>query len=216
MGYTKVGLVKTENVNIHTAARDPLATDDASSSSNGVTTSIAVGDRWLNTNTNNVYICTDNTDGAAVWRPASPGKVLLKKTLTVDPLLPIPLDTPVDLGLNIPAGARITHFFLVPTVELDSSSNAAVPRIDVYDLGLSVLNTDDGNYAPLYTASVSGNHYQVDVLKESATLDGSAVLATNSAPLSENSTVALTVTSTNPGEVLDVGSVDIYVEYLLA
>ena len=51
----------------HSAAGNPLLTND------GVDTAVSgrrfrIGDTWLNTTTNNLWVCVDNTTNAAVWR----------------------------------------------------------------------------------------------------------------------------------------------------
>ena len=33
----------------------------------GIGTSFSIGDHWVNTSTNKVYVCVDNSTGAAVW-----------------------------------------------------------------------------------------------------------------------------------------------------
>lgn len=48
-------------INKYTFARDPEPTDDSSQC-------YKVFDEWLNNVTNNVFICVDNSVGAAVWK----------------------------------------------------------------------------------------------------------------------------------------------------
>lgn len=66
MGYRKAGLKKV-NTSLHLNDRDPSASDDALSSYSGVTVSIDIGDRWMNTSTGAIFICRDNATDAAVW-----------------------------------------------------------------------------------------------------------------------------------------------------
>lgn len=48
----------------HEETRDPLVTDDSDSS-------FRVGHWWLRTDNGTLFICTDNTIGAAVWKELS-------------------------------------------------------------------------------------------------------------------------------------------------
>jgi len=50
---------------VTTSSVDPTVNDD-------VDLGFSVGDIWVNTTTGIAYITTDNTDGAAVWRPITP------------------------------------------------------------------------------------------------------------------------------------------------
>lgn len=66
--YANVGGTVTvstpESVRVHTAAADPTVNDDGNGASN-----YAIGTIWVNTTSDNAFICGNNADGAAVWRP---------------------------------------------------------------------------------------------------------------------------------------------------
>lgn len=53
-------------VSEHQDSRNPLATDDK-------TLGFSSRARWTNSTTFEVFVCTDNTPGAAVWVPATSG-----------------------------------------------------------------------------------------------------------------------------------------------
>ena len=46
---------------VHSEAGDPTVNDD-------VDLDYKIGDIWVNTGDDGIFVCTDNTDGAAVWK----------------------------------------------------------------------------------------------------------------------------------------------------
>ncbi len=63
-GYLPAANGGTSGKNNFSATADPLVTDD-------VDLGYAVGSLWINTTTDRMHVCADNTDGAAVWRAIS-------------------------------------------------------------------------------------------------------------------------------------------------
>lgn len=68
-GYTNIGGAVTINKPpspfVRVINRDPGVNDDGDG---GGSYSYKIGDMWVNTNDGGVFICTNNTDGAAVWK----------------------------------------------------------------------------------------------------------------------------------------------------
>ena len=63
-GYLPAANGGTSGKNNFSATADPAVTDD-------VDLGYAVGSLWINTTTDRMHVCVDNTDGAAVWRAVS-------------------------------------------------------------------------------------------------------------------------------------------------
>ena len=62
-GVTGVtGVLASKYGGVHTNTADPGVTDDVNS-----TVPHVVGSRWVNTTSKTTFVCTDSTDGAAVW-----------------------------------------------------------------------------------------------------------------------------------------------------
>lgn len=61
------------------ATRDPLPTDD-------VAVGFTPGSRWYNTTTSTLFVASDTTNGAAVWRETTPAVVKHNLTATTDPV----------------------------------------------------------------------------------------------------------------------------------
>lgn len=62
-GVTGVtGVLASRYGGVHTSTSDPTVNDDVDS-----TVPHVVGSRWVNTTTKTTFVCTDNTNGAAVW-----------------------------------------------------------------------------------------------------------------------------------------------------
>lgn len=65
-------VVKVESLSIdESLSLDNLTAVTAPTSSNDVNDGYVVGSRWIDSVTDDVYICADNTDGAAVWKKIS-------------------------------------------------------------------------------------------------------------------------------------------------
>lgn len=63
-GVTSVtGVLASKYGGVYTTTTDPTATDDVDS-----TVPHVVGSRWVNTTSKTTFVCTDNTNGAAVWQ----------------------------------------------------------------------------------------------------------------------------------------------------
>ena len=58
--HTPITPLEDTNSAVYKEAREPAATDD-------ITKGVAVDDWWYDTVSDGIYICTDNTEGAAVW-----------------------------------------------------------------------------------------------------------------------------------------------------
>lgn len=67
--YTPLtGFVKANNIFFGT-----FAESDAPDANDDVDGGFVVGSQWINTTADEMYVCLDNTDGAAVWSKAAPG-----------------------------------------------------------------------------------------------------------------------------------------------
>ena len=89
----------------HGVARTPTATDD---SSKGVQT----GDTWLDTATQNYYVCVDNTTGSATWKNTTADAVAPTRTLTAGAGMTGGGDLSVDRTFNVVAhsdGSIVVH-----------------------------------------------------------------------------------------------------------
>jgi hypothetical protein len=207
MGYTKVGLVKSENVNHHVATRDPLPTDDVEATSGSVVTSVANGDLWLNTLTATLFVCTDNTNGAAVWKLANGGKAFKKATF--DASAGVAVGT-TDLNLNLPAGAVITNATYVVRVTFTSATDAGELQIaiDAVDDDAELIEIQSST-----AISAVGDIWDAGVPPAEATTDSGTdgTLDNALAALSENGTVRIEVAT----EDLTDGELDVYIEYFL-
>lgn len=56
------GVLASKYGGVHTSTADPTVTDDVNS-----TIAHVVGSKWVNTTSKTTFVCTDSTDGAAVW-----------------------------------------------------------------------------------------------------------------------------------------------------
>lgn len=105
-GFLPVANGGSAGKNNFSATSTPVVGDDSADG-------YAVGSMWTNTSTDRVYICTDNSSGAAVWRE-------LVQVTSGNAILPVANDT-IDLGSN---GARFQDIFL--SGGISASGNAAV------------------------------------------------------------------------------------------
>jgi hypothetical protein len=105
-GYLPAANGGSGGKNNFTATSNPAVGDDSADG-------YAVGSMWENTSTDRVYICTDNSSGAAVWRE-------LVQVISGNAILPVANDT-IDLGSN---GSRFQDLFL--SGGISATGNAAV------------------------------------------------------------------------------------------
>lgn len=127
------GVLASKYGGVHTSTSNPTATDDVDS-----TVPHVVGSRWVNTSTKTTFVCTDNTNGAAVWAKLQSVSSASLPAITDD----------------ISAGYQIGHVWYytgvspaIPFVCGDNSSGAAVW------VPLAVGRVGTGSSAPTTTDS---------------------------------------------------------------
>jgi hypothetical protein len=120
-------------VNSYQVGFDPVPGDD-------ITNGYIIGDQWINTVSDEIFVCVDNTAAAAVW----------KSITDSSGSIPVASNTFVFTAAeNIPAYAPVTTSGLIPS----SSNISHAPLI----AGIAIAATNSGNSGNYQFAGVIAN-----------------------------------------------------------